>query len=226
MKLITRSLRRNFLAGLLVTIPFGLTIFILFKLGKWIIGLVSAAPAKVLIKPLSELPPPLFQAATFAIGITGTILIVLIVGAFTRNYIGRKLLSIGEGLISKIPFARTIYTATKQIIETLFFSVGFKGIKRVVMFEFPRKGVYSIGFVTGVVKGNSEYTASEKRLLSIFIPTAPNPTTGYYIMVPEDEVKELPISVEEAFRIIMSVGLASNQGGSTELSEKDYGKTV
>jgi uncharacterized membrane protein len=75
MKRITGSLRRNFLAGLLVTIPFGLTIFILFKLGKWIIGLVSAAPPKFLIKPLSELPPPLFQFVTFAIGIVGTIVL-------------------------------------------------------------------------------------------------------------------------------------------------------
>ena len=217
MKRITRSLRRNFLAGLIVTIPFGLTIFILFKLGKWIIGLVSAAPAKFLIKPLSELPPLLFQVATFATGIAGTILIVLIVGAIARNYIGRKLLGFGEGLISKIPFARTIYTATKQIIETLFVSTEFKGISRVVMFEYPRKGIYSIGFVTGVLQG----TESGKRLLGIFLPTAFNPIGGYYIMIPEDEVKELSISVEDAFRIIVSGGLASNQSESARLSEKD-----
>jgi len=149
----TGSFRGKFLAGILVTVPFGLTVFIIFKLGKWIVELISAAPAKVLIKPLSELHPLLFQVATFAIGLVGTILIVLIVGTITRNYIGRKILGIGEGLISKIPLARTIYTATKQIIETLFLSAGFKGTSRVVMVEFPRKGVYSIGFVTGVIKG-------------------------------------------------------------------------
>lgn len=217
MKRITGSLKRNFLAGLLVTIPFGLTLFILFKLGKWIIGLVSAAPAKFLIKPLSELPPLLFQFATFAIGIAGTILIVLIAGAIARNYIGRKLLGLGEGLISKIPFARTVYTATKQIIETLLHGTGFKGISRVVMFEYPRKGIYSIGFVTGVL----HHTESGKRLLGVFLPTAFNPTGGYYIMIPEDEVKELPISVEDAFRIIVSGGLASNQSESARPSEKD-----
>jgi uncharacterized membrane protein len=207
MRGISGSLRRSFIAGLLVTVPFGLTIFILFEVGRWIVGLVSAAPAKFLIKPLSELHPFLFQALTFAIGLIGTVLIVLIAGTIAKNYIGQKLLDFSESLISRIPFARTIYTATKQVIETLFVSTGFKGISRVVMFEFPRKGIYSIGFVTGVTRD----TASGKRLLGIFLPTAFNPTGGYYMLIPEDEVKELKISVEEAFRIIVSGGLASNQ---------------
>src|SRR3972149_3652265 len=164
MKRITRSLRRNFLAGLLVTVPFGFTVFILFKLGKWIIGLISAAPAKFLIKPLSELHPLLFQVLTFAIGLIGTLLVILIVGAITRNY---------------------------------------------------------IGLVTGV----PQYTESGKRLLGIFLPTAFNPTGGYYFMIPEDEVKELPISVEDAFRIIISGGLASNQIGTAKPGKEDD-KTV
>ncbi|HSE83593.1 MAG TPA: DUF502 domain-containing protein [Thermodesulfobacteriota bacterium] len=206
MKNIVSSLRRNFLAGLLVTIPFGLTFFILFKLSKWIIGFVSAAPAKVLIGSLSELPPTLSHLITFAAGLLGTILIVLFAGIVARNFIGRKLLAFGEGLISRIPFARTIYTGTKQIIETVF-GEGLKDIKRVVMFEYPRKGIYSIGFVTGVLLN----TESGKRLLGIFLPTAFNPTGGFYFLIPEDEVKELPISVEDAFRIIVSGGLASER---------------
>lgn len=206
MKSILSSFRRNFLAGLLVTIPFGLTIFILFKLSKWIIGFVSAAPSRVLIKSLSELPPPLPQAITFGVGLLGTILIVLFAGIVARNFIGRKLLGFGEGLISKIPLARTIYTGTKQIIETVF-GEGLKDIKRVVMFEYPRKGIYSIGFVTGVL----QHPESGKRLLGVFLPTAFNPTGGFYFLIPEDEVKELPISVEDAFRIIVSGGLASEQ---------------
>jgi uncharacterized membrane protein len=206
MKNIVSSLRRNFLAGLLVTIPFGLTFFILFKLSKWIIGFVSAAPAKVLIGSLSELPPALSHLITFAAGLLGTVLIVLFAGIVARNFIGRKLLAFGEGLISRIPFARTIYTGTKQIIETVF-GEGLKDIKRVVMFEYPRKGIYSIGFVTGVLLN----TESGKRLLGIFLPTAFNPTGGFYFLIPEDEVKELPISVEDAFRIIVSGGLASER---------------
>ncbi|HEX3035033.1 MAG TPA: DUF502 domain-containing protein [Thermodesulfobacteriota bacterium] len=221
MKFIITSFRRNFLAGLLVTVPFGLTIFVLFKLGKWIVNLVSAAPEKFLEKPLSALHPLLFEVATFAIGLIGTVLIVLIAGAVARNFIGRKFVGFGEKLISKIPFARTVYTATKQVIEAIFLTTGFKSVNRVVIFEFPRKGMYSIGLVTGVVKDWPVQDTAGKKLLSVFLPTTPNPTSGYYMVIPEDEVTELPVSVEEAFKIIMSGGIASKQSENAERSEED-----
>jgi len=211
MKRITDSFRQNFLAGLIVTVPFGLTIFILFKLGRWVVKLISAAPAKVLNRPLSDLDTSLFQLFTFAIGLIVTILIVLIAGKIARHYTGRKLLGVGEAIISRIPLARIIYTATKQVVESIFLTTGYKGLRRVVMFEFPRHGVYSLGFVTGSIKDDSRRNASGRNLLSIFIPTTPNPTTGYYVMLPEEEVKELQISIEDAFKIIISGGLADNQ---------------
>lgn len=211
MNRISNAFKQNFLAGLIVTVPFGLTVFILFKLGKWIVELLSAAPAKVLIRPLSQLPPSVFQLSTFGIGLVGTIIIVLFVGSVARFYTGRKLLGIGESIIARIPLARTIYTASKQVIESIFLATGFKGVKRVVMFEYPRKGIYSIGFVTGTVKENAGRNISGRNLVSIFVPTTPNPTSGYYIMLPEEDIKELPISTEDAFRIIISGGLADNQ---------------
>lgn len=211
MNRISNAFRQNFLAGLIVTVPFGLTVFILFTLGKWIVELLSAAPAKVLIRPLSQLHPSLFQLSTFGIGLVGTIIIVLFVGSIARFYTGRKLLGIGESIIARIPLARTIYTASKQVIESIFLTTGFKGVKRVVMFEYPRKGVYSIGFVTGTVKEDANRNTSGKNLVGIFVPTTPNPTSGYYIMLPEEDIKELPISTEDAFRIIISGGLADNQ---------------
>jgi uncharacterized membrane protein len=211
MNRISNAFRQNFLAGLIVTVPFGLTVFILFTLGKWIVELLSAAPAKVLIRPLSQLHPSLFQLSTFGIGLVGTIIIVLFVGSIARFYTGRKLLGIGESIIARIPLARTIYTASKQVIESIFLTTGFKGVKRVVMFEYPRKGVYSIGFVTGTVKEDAARNTSGKNLVGIFVPTTPNPTSGYYIMLPEEDIKELPISTEDAFRIIISGGLADNQ---------------
>lgn len=211
MNRIRNAFRQNFLAGLIVTVPFGLTVFILFTLGKWIVELLSAAPAKVLIRPLSQLHPSLFQLSTFAIGLLGTIIIVLFVGSFVRFYTGRKMLGIGESIIVRIPLARTIYTASKQVIESIVRTTGFTGAKRVVMFEYPRKGIYSIGFVTGTIKEDSNRNISGKNLVGIFVPTTPNPTSGYYIMLPEQDIKELPISTEDAFRIIISGGLADNQ---------------
>lgn len=224
MKRISNAFRQNFLAGLIVTVPFGLTVFILFTLGKWIVELLSAAPAKVLIRPLSQLHPSLFQLSTFGIGLVGTIVIVLFVGSIARFYTGRKLLGIGESIIARIPLVRTIYTASKQVIESIFLSSGFKGVKRVVMVEFPRKGVYSIGFVTGTVKEGADRNSSGKNLVGIFVPTTPNPTSGYYIMLPEEDIEELPISIEDAFRIIISGGLANSQSENVKFSKQDYKK--
>jgi len=209
MRSITGSLRQNLIAGILVTVPFGLTVFILFKLGKWVVDLVSAAPARFL-KPLSVLPDSLFQFSTFLIGLLATILIVLIVGAITRNFLGRRLLNFGETVISKIPLARTIYTATKQIIETLFVGSRMRNLKRVALFEYPRHGIYSIGFITGTLDAGEHHNMSGERLISVFVPTAPNPTSGYYVMIPENDIMELSISVEDAFRIILSAGLSAN----------------
>jgi len=221
MKRITDSFRQNFLAGLIVTVPFGLTIFILFKVGKWVVGLISAAPAKILDRPLSDLHSSLFQLATFAIGLVVTILIVLMAGRIARHYTGRKLVGVGEAIIARIPLARTIYTAIKQVIEGIFLTTGFKGVKRVAMFEYPRKGIYSLGFITGSVKQEAQRNTSGKDLVGLFVPTTPNPTSGYYIMLPEEDVKELSISAEDAFRIIISGGLADNPSRNVKPSQKD-----
>jgi len=210
MKSVTSSIKQNILAGIVVLVPFGLTTFILYKLGKWVISWVSAAPARF-IKPIEALPEPLFQIVTFSIGLIATVLIILLIGTIARNFIGRKLVTFFESLISKIPLARTVYIATKQIIETLFFASGMRNLKRVALFEYPRKGIHSIGFITGTLNPGEHHNATEKKLYSIFVPTTPNPTSGYYIMVPEDGVTELDISVEDAFRLIVSAGLATNK---------------
>ncbi|MEE8136727.1 MAG: DUF502 domain-containing protein [Thermodesulfobacteriota bacterium] len=213
--------RGNILAGVLVTVPFALTIFVLFKLGSWIIGLVSAAPNRFIGSLLDQLNPLVSQTILFVIGLVGTLLIVLVIGAIARNILGRKLVEFGEYLINKIPLARTIYTATKQIIETIMGRGGMKNLKRVAMFEYPRKGIYSIGFITSTIEDGKHHNLSGRRLVSIFVPTTPNPTSGYYIMLPEEDIKELSISVEDAFRIIMSAGLATNNIEDAGQSKKD-----
>lgn len=210
MRRIYSFFKQNILAGVLVTVPFGLTFFILYKLGAWIVSLLSAAPARLIGGYLAELPGGLYEAALFLIGLIGTLLVVLFIGAVARNFVGKKLVDFGEAIISKIPLTRTIYVATKQVINTLFVGTGIKNLKRVALLEFPRKGVYSIGFITGSLEPGVHQNQSNKRLLSVFVPTTPNPTTGYYVMLPEEEVTELPIAIEEAFKIIMSGGLATN----------------
>ena len=221
MKRLYSFFEQNILTGILVTVPFGLTLLILFKLGAWIIEIVSALPAWLFGSPLGGMPKGLFEIVTFLIGLIGTILVVLLVGAIARNIVGRKLVGFGERLITKIPLARTVYIATKQVIETLFMGRGIKNLKRVALFEYPRKGVYSIGFITGSLEDGMHQNRSGRKLVSIFVPTTPNPTSGYYIMLPEDEITELPISVEDAFRIIMSAGLATNNAENVVQHKKN-----
>ena len=210
MKGFTNSIRQNLIAGILVIIPFGLTVFILYKLIRWVIKIFSKAPAKIL-EPFTEIHPSLFEVITFSIGIVTTLLIVLFIGAVARNYLGRRLVTFGENLITRIPFARTLYIAIKQVIETLFFTADMKNMSRVAAVEYPRKGVRSIGFITGTTEPNTYHNVTNQRLVSVFIPTTPNPTSGYYVMVPEEDLDELDISVEDAFRLIVSAGLSTNK---------------
>ena len=221
MKYLYSFFKNNFLTGVLVTIPFALTILVLYWLGSWIIGLISAAPNIIIGDHLNQHYPVVTQAILFTIGLISALMIVLIVGAVARNILGRKLVSFSEYLITKIPFARTIYIASKQIVETVMGRGGMKNLKRVAMFEYPRKGIYSIGFVTGTIEDGKHHNKSGRKLVSIFVPTTPNPTSGYYIMLPEEEIKELSISVEDAFRIIMSAGLATNNFEDAGQGNKD-----
>ena len=210
MKWLTSSIKQNFIAGLVVLVPFGLTIFILYKLVIWLVGIFSSLPAKILTSVITTIPDSLIKLISFSAGLLATLIIVLFIGGVARNFIGGRLVNFGEGLIKRIPLARTIYIAIKQIIETLFFTAEMKKLKRVALIEYPRKGVRSIGFITGTTEPGQHHNASDVELVSIFVPTAPNPTSGYYIMVPKDEVTELDISVEDAFRLILSAGLSTN----------------
>lgn len=209
MKYIYNFFRQNILAGILVTVPFAITLYILYTLGSWMVRLISSAPSKI-FRSLFESLPTLQQLFEFSLALITTLLVVVLIGAVARNIVGRKLVGLGESIISKIPLARTIYIATKQVIETLFMGSGMRNLKTVALFEYPRKGIYSIGFITGRLEDGEHHNQSGRKLVSIFVPTTPNPTSGYYVMVPEEEVRELAISVEDAFRIIMSAGLAAN----------------
>ncbi|MGQ0792903.1 MAG: DUF502 domain-containing protein [Deltaproteobacteria bacterium] len=202
------SIKRNFIAGILVTVPFAITIYALYIVCNWAIAMLSLIPAGFLASQFSQLPSPLFKILSFAVGLSATLLLLLLAGALARNYIGGKIVSFSEWALSKIPFAGALYQSVKQSFAAIF-GDGIKGLKRVVAFEYPRRGVYSIGFVTGVYEDAPEAGA---KLLGVFLPTAFNPTGGFYLLIPEDEVWELDMSVEEAFRIIVSGGLASGKG--------------
>ncbi len=187
-------MKKYFFSGLLVVIPIALTIYILV----------------IIINFTDRLYPVVKSYLPFYIpgfGIIITFSIIMLVGIITTNFLGKKLVAIGEKIIVRIPLVKEIYNSIKQIAEAIF-AMEDRSFRRVVLIEYPRKGIFTMAFVTGVTKGELQ-TKTEKKVLNIFVPTTPNPTSGFYLMVPEDEVIDLDIRPEEAFKLIVSGGMAS-----------------
>ncbi|KGG37565.1 Transporter [Prochlorococcus sp. SS52] len=159
------------------------------------------------LNPFITLNPLLQDLINLSLGLTVPLLGILLIGLMARNFVGRWLLEFGEGTVSRIPLAGSVYKTLKQLLET-FLGDNASRFRRVVLVEYPREGLFSVGFVTGLVGPTLQAELNEP-LLSVFIPTAPNPTTGWYTLVPESSVKDLNISVEDAFRTIISAGIVN-----------------
>lgn len=139
------------------------------------------------------------------LGIAVLLIIVFLIGLLTANFVGRRLLEIWEGLLKKVPLVNSIYSALKQIVDTFSFKGG-GNFNRVVLVEYPRKGMYAIGFVTGTTKGEIQEKTREK-VLNVFVATTPNPTSGFLLLVPEDQVIPLEMKVEDGMKMIISGGI-------------------
>lgn len=186
------TFRNIFFTGLLVFIPISATIFIIYWTFTYIDNLVKP----LVLKTLGFYYPGM--SWLFLISI------ILILGVIGRFAIGNRLVDSVENMMKKIPVVRTIYTATKEASKAILVSETER-IKGVVLIEYPRKGIYAIGFTTGSDIRESNKTVG-KKTMNVFIPTSPNPTSGYVILVPEEDVKYLDITVEDALKIIISGG--------------------
>ncbi|WP_462137226.1 DUF502 domain-containing protein [Candidatus Mycalebacterium sp.] len=208
------SLRNAFLTGLAVIVPFGLALFFVYIISGWFYSLVSAVPSMALEYwlPTTHFPAWVVKLISFSIGISGAVIFVLVTGYVVRNIVGNRLVSFIESIILSIPIIRTAYNASKQILNTLL-GRSNQADKGVVMFEYPKEGIYSIGFVMGRMKPGEAHNVLDETLVNIFVPTTPNPTSGFYMMVPESRVREIPLSVEQAFNVIISGGLSSSSKG-------------
>ncbi len=204
------TLKRRFLTGLLVVVPLYLTYYIISVLVNFMDRLLSFLPAR--FHPDTYLP---FHIP--GLGVIFTILFIFIVGVFATNLFGKRMVEIWESLLVRIPLIRSVYSASKQLIEA-FFVTNRDGFRRVVLVEYPRKGVFVLGFVTGVTEGEVQRVTEEK-VVNIFIPTTPNPTSGFYILVPEKDTIPLRMSVEDAFKLIISGGMVTPRD-IRELEEK------
>jgi uncharacterized membrane protein len=193
-----KKLRSIFLTGLAVTVPLGLTIYILSFLVKIMDNLLAFIPARYQ-------PGTVLGIYIPGLGIMITVIIIFFFGLITHSYVGSKLINYGESLLDKIPVVRSIYQAIKQIFENLFLNKN-QSFKKVVLVEFPRKGVFSLGFVTGTT-GEEFLNKMGEQAVHVFIPKTPNPTAGFFIMVRDDELIELDMTVEAAFTLIISGGI-------------------
>lgn len=192
------SLRKWLLSGLLVMIPITITVWVL----QWVIGMLDQT---LLILPASWQPDKLLGFHIPGFGVLLAILILLTVGATASNFLGRKLVDWWHALLHRIPVVRSIYSGVKQVSDTLLSENGH-AFRKAVLIQWPRDGVWTIAFVTGVPGGDAaNYLAGD--YLSVYVPTTPNPTGGYLVMLPRADCIELRMSVDDALKYIVSMGV-------------------
>ncbi len=197
-KSITLILRNYFITGVVVLIPIGFTLY----LTKFIIGISSN------IIPQNINPNNYLPYAIPGIEILISVIFITIVGGLSLSFLGKRILKLIDDLFKRIPFLRTIYSAILQMTES--FSNQDNNKKSVVLVEYPRKGVWAVGFATKENKGEMADKTS-KKLINVFVPTTPNPTSGFLLMFPVDEVIHLNMSFEEASKFIVSAGTSSGK---------------
>jgi len=193
------TLRRYFVAGLLMWIPLGITLWVL-KL------LVDAMDQSLLLLPERYRSEALFGFHVPGLGIILTVAIVLATGALAANFFGRKLLRMGDRMLSRIPIVRSIYGGVKQISDTLFSPEG-KAFRRAVLVRYPHAGTWTVALVTGT----PEHEVAEllgREQISVFIPTTPNITSGFFLVVPRADTLPLEMTVDDALKYIISMGVA------------------
>ena len=191
------ALRRYLMAGLLVWVPLGVTLLI-------VAFLVDLMDQTLRLLPGSLQPENLLGFRIPGLGAVLTAVIVFVTGMIVTNLFGQQLFTIGERILQRIPLVRSIYASVKQVTESMFSSG--KSFRKVVLVEYPRKGMWSLAFQTGT--GAEEVRDKTGReVTNIFIPTTPNPTSGFFLMVPREEVIELDMSVDDGLKMLLSVGV-------------------
>lgn len=192
-------IRRWFISGLLVWVPIWVTILVIKFLADVLGSVLSLAPK-------SYQPDALLGFHIPGIGVVLILLIILITGAIAANFIGSSLVGLWDSLIGRIPLVRTIYMSVKQVMQTLF-KPGGQSFRKVLLVEYPRAGMWSLAFQTRDTTPEVEQYLNGEAMVSLFIPTTPNPTSGFLMMVPRKSVIEMNISVEQALKFVISLGV-------------------
>jgi uncharacterized membrane protein len=193
-----KALRRYLVAGLLLWVPVGIT----FLVVRFLVRLMDQT---LLLIPVHYRPDELLGIHIPGLGILLAFIVLLVTGMLAANFMGRRLLAVWEGVLDRIPFVRTIYGGAKNFAETVLSGQG-KAFNKVLLVQYPRKDVWSLAFKTSEYLGEVQ-AKTGKDVVCVFVPTTPNPTSGFIIMVPRDEVIELDMEVDQALKMIISLGV-------------------
>ena len=193
------ALRKWFLSGLLVIVPVVITFLVL----EWVVGLLDQT---LQILPMAWHPDRVLGVHIPGFGVILTLVILLVVGATVSNFIGKKLVQWGDAVVTRIPVVRSIYSSVKQVSDTLFSENG-NAFRKAVLVQWPREGIWTVAFVTGAPGGDVATYLREDEFLSVYVPTTPNPTGGYFVMLRKSECVELNMSVDEALKYVVSMGV-------------------
>ncbi|QDI75733.1 DUF502 domain-containing protein [Leisingera aquaemixtae] len=195
------SLRASFFTGIVVIAPVGLTIWLLWSVMGWIDSVVLP------LVPHTFRPEQYIGINLRGVGLIIFLLFTIIVGWIAKGLIGRSLINFAESLVDRMPVVRTVYSGIKQISETVF-AQSERSFEKACLVQYPRKGIWAIGFISTSAKGEiAKRAETSGGLVSVFLPTTPNPTSGFLLFVPEEDVIELDMSVEDSAKLVISAGL-------------------
>src|SRR5450830_1995915 len=193
-------MRKYFITGLLVLVPLFITVWVLTTL-------ISTMDSSLLLLPAQWRPEAQFGRAIPGVGALLTLLIIFVTGVIATNFFGKRLILLWEALLGRVPVVKSIYNSVKQVSDTLFSSSG-NAFRKALLVQYPREGSWTIGFLTGVPGGDVR-NHLQGDYVSLYIPTTPNPTSGFFLMVPRADTIELDMNVDEALKYIVSMGVVS-----------------
>ncbi len=193
-------MKKYLLTGLVIVVPVAATAYIFYYVVRWFNSIIEDLLSEFLYRYLPEIP---------GLSMMISLILIFVIGFFASISIGKTALKYVDRWIAKVPLVSELYFTLKQASETIL--IQEEGFKRVVLLEYPRKGILALGFVTGEGYKEIKESAGNNKLINVFIPTSPNPTSGYLIFVPKSEVKDVDISVQEAMKIIISGGFIKRE---------------
>jgi uncharacterized membrane protein len=204
-------MRSYLLAGLVVWLPILVTIMVV----RFIVDLLDQSIA---LLPDAYQPEQLLGYHLPGVSVLLSLILLFVTGLLATNFLGQRLVRWSESILERIPLVRSIYNASKQVIQAVF-SSNSQAFRKVLLIEYPRKGMWSVAFQTGVVQADiTKHVGTE--MLSVFIPTTPNPTSGFLMMIPKADAIELSMSVDDAFKLIVSLGVMQAGATLSQIEEK------